>query len=68
MDLRINDSMIVWPGHTTTKPQGFMIPTHLRVLTIEEVPFVFVRRVENELHCTKDELPCPHFNTTEEGL
>ncbi|XP_035708821.1 glutamate [NMDA] receptor subunit 1 isoform X2 [Folsomia candida] len=65
MDLKINDSAIVWPGGAHSKPVGFMIPTHLQVLTIEETPFVFVRRVESYTDCRSDEEPCPHFNTTE---
>lgn len=67
MDLKINDSAIVWPGGAHSKPVGFMIPTHLQVLTIEETPFVFVRRVESYTDCRSDEEPCPHFNTTETG-
>jgi hypothetical protein len=33
MDLNINDSLVIWPGEETLKPEGFMIPTHLRVGT-----------------------------------
>lgn len=66
MDLKINDSAIVWPGGHS-KPVGFMIPTHLQVLTIEETPFVFVRKVDSITDCRTDEEPCPHFNTTESG-
>lgn len=65
MLLSINDSAIIWPGDSKVKPAGFMIPTHLRVLTIEEVPFVFVRRVLESSECDLDEEPCPHFNTTD---
>jgi len=68
MDLSIDDNKISWPGESTVKPPGFMIPTHLRVLTIEEVPFVFVRRVEDSSDCTGDEEPCPHYNTTDSGI
>lgn len=64
MILTINDTAISWPGNLKVKPAGFMIPTHLRVLTIEEVPFVFVRRVGNESECALDEVKCPHYNTT----
>lgn len=43
-----------------------MIPTHLKVLTIEEKPFVYVRELaEGEVRCLPDEIACPHFNTTE---
>lgn len=67
MSLSINDTAIIWPGDSKVKPAGFMIPTHLRVLTIEEVPFVFVRRVDDASECNLDEEPCPHYNTTDSG-
>lgn len=64
MKLRLNESKIIWPGRLKTKPEGFMIPTHLKVLTIEEKPFVYTRLTENG-ECLPDEIPCPHFNRTE---
>lgn len=65
MRLKINDSEIVWPGKIKKKPEGFFIPTHLKVLTIEEKPFVYVRKLtEEEIECEEDEIPCPHFNVT----
>uniref|UniRef100_T1GLY4 Receptor ligand binding region domain-containing protein n=1 Tax=Megaselia scalaris TaxID=36166 RepID=T1GLY4_MEGSC len=55
MRLKINDSEIVWPGRQSKKPEGIMIPTHLKVLTIEEKPFVYVRRLtEDEKYCEED--------------
>lgn len=66
MRLKINDSEIIWPGKVKKKPEGFFIPTHLKVLTIEEKPFVYVRKLtEEEVDCEEDEIPCPHFNVTE---
>ncbi|XP_014472992.1 PREDICTED: glutamate [NMDA] receptor subunit 1 isoform X3 [Dinoponera quadriceps] len=66
MKLRVNESSIIWPGRLKTKPEGFMIPTHLKVLTIEEKPFVYVRELtEGEIKCLPEEIPCPHFNTTD---
>ncbi|XP_032680549.1 glutamate [NMDA] receptor subunit 1 isoform X1 [Odontomachus brunneus] len=66
MKLRVNESSIIWPGRLKTKPEGFMIPTHLKVLTIEEKPFVYVRELaESETKCLPEEIACPHFNTTE---
>mgnify|MGYP003546646640 CR=1 FL=1 len=66
MRLRINDSEIIWPGKMKKKPEGFFIPTHLKVLTIEEKPFVYVRKVTDERSdCEEDEIPCPHFNVTD---
>lgn len=66
MRLKINDSEIVWPGKMKKKPEGFFIPTHLKVLTIEEKPFVYVRKLaDDEIDCEEDEIPCPHFNVTD---
>ncbi|XP_055680763.1 glutamate [NMDA] receptor subunit 1 [Lutzomyia longipalpis] len=66
MRLRINDSSILWPGKLRRKPEGIIIPTHLKVLTIEEKPFVYVRRLtEEEFSCEDEEIPCPHFNASD---
>lgn len=66
MRLKINDSLIIWPGGIRKKPEGIMIPTHLKVLTIEEKPFVYVRKLtDDEIDCQDDEIPCPHFNSTD---
>lgn len=67
MRLDINDSQILWPGKLKRKPEGIIIPTHLKVLTIEEKPFIYVRRLEDdEGTCDpKDEIPCPLFNATD---
>ncbi|KAH8291817.1 hypothetical protein KR054_000986 [Drosophila jambulina] len=66
MRMRINDSEIIWPGKQRRKPEGIMIPTHLKVLTIEEKPFVYVRRMgDDEFRCEPDERPCPLFNASD---
>uniref|UniRef100_Q296F7 Glutamate [NMDA] receptor subunit 1 n=1 Tax=Drosophila pseudoobscura pseudoobscura TaxID=46245 RepID=NMDA1_DROPS len=66
MRMNINDSEIIWPGKQNRKPEGIMIPTHLKVLTIEEKPFVYVRRMgDDEFRCEPDERPCPLFNATD---
>lgn len=31
MKLDIKENLIVWPGNTKIKPQGYMIPTDLKV-------------------------------------
>ncbi|CAL7946864.1 unnamed protein product [Xylocopa violacea] len=66
MTLSINESSITWPGRLQTKPEGFMIPTHLKVLTIEEKPFVYVREIAFGEFCLPEEIPCPYFNATEQ--
>ncbi|KAL1455221.1 hypothetical protein WDU94_009332 [Cyamophila willieti] len=66
MKMKVNESNIVWPGNSKSKPEGFMIPTHLKVLTIDEKPFVYVRPLNNEGEtCKEDEIPCPHFNNSD---
>lgn len=47
MRLRINDNEILWPGKEAKKPEGIIIPRHLKVLTLEEKPFVYVRQLGN---------------------
>lgn len=66
MHLNVDEKSIIWPGRQNIKPEGFMIPTHLKVLTIEEKPFVYVRKLDNSQEiCAEEEIPCPHFNTTD---
>lgn len=65
MRLRINDSIILWPGKQKKMPEGIIIPTHLKVLTIEEKPFVYARQLPDDaMHCEDDEIRCPLFNST----
>lgn len=68
MRLRINDSQILWPGKQKNKPEGIMIPRHLKVLTVEEKPFVYVRKLsasDSLAKCDEEEIPCPLFNATD---
>lgn len=74
MRLRINDNEILWPGKEAKKPEGIIIPRHLKVLTLEEKPFVYVRKlnsddaathIERETTCDEDEIPCPLFNASD---
>ncbi|XP_045473590.1 glutamate [NMDA] receptor subunit 1 [Harmonia axyridis] len=66
MMLGVDEKKIIWPGRQTVKPEGFMIPTHLTVLTIEEKPFVYVRKLNEGETCSPEEIFCPHFNATRE--
>ncbi|XP_022901421.1 glutamate [NMDA] receptor subunit 1 [Onthophagus taurus] len=67
MQLLVDEKNITWPGGQYIKPEGFMIPTHLTVLTIEEKPFVYTRKLsEDQDKCHPDEILCPHFNATED--
>lgn len=68
MHLTVDEKNIVWPGRRKVKPEGFMIPTHLKVLTIQEKPFVYTRLLgDDQESCLPDEIPCPHFNASQEG-
>ncbi|KAK3870716.1 hypothetical protein Pcinc_024077, partial [Petrolisthes cinctipes] len=68
MALVINENEIVWPGNSTIKPQGYMIPTRLKVLTIEEKPFVTTQRIDSKAECLGGgRVLCPWYNTTTEG-
>ncbi|XP_075226743.1 glutamate ionotropic receptor NMDA type subunit 1 [Lycorma delicatula] len=65
MKLHLEKENIVWPGRPEKMPPGIEIPKHIKVLTIEEKPFVYVRELRDEdEECMPDEIPCPHFNTT----
>ncbi|CAH0677873.1 unnamed protein product [Spodoptera exigua] len=66
MRLELKEQEIIWMGRSTSKPEGFMIPTHLKVLTIEEKPFVYTRRIDDGSECTPEEIPCPHYNASED--
>lgn len=69
MHLQVDEKSILWPGRLHYKPEGFMIPTHLKVLTIEEKPFVYTRKLgEDQDNCFPDEILCPHFNSTDEEI
>ena len=46
MELTLREDRIVWPGGLRQKPTGLMIPTHLKVITVPEKPFVYARREE----------------------
>ena len=68
MHLEMRDNEILWPGKEAKKPEGIIIPRHLKVLTVEEKPFVYVRQLNADdaspNECEEDEVPCPLFNAT----
>nr|CAG4646802.1 EOG090X00ST [Megafenestra aurita] len=66
LKLNVNDSEITWPGGTRQKPEGVIIPTFLKVMTIVEQPFVYARRVNesDSCHLADGEVACPWFNNT----
>jgi len=67
MHMDLNETAILWPGRQKKKPDGFLIPTNLKILTIQEKPFVYVRTAEPRGLCHPDEIKCPLFNATDSG-
>ena len=67
MKLYLEEDRIIWPGGSTKKPTGLMIPTHLTVLTILEKPFVYGRQVKTPKDCDveKGEIICPLYDTNQ---
>ncbi|RWS30727.1 hypothetical protein B4U80_08658 [Leptotrombidium deliense] len=62
MQLWLNAHSIIWPGYLSTKPIGYVIPTHLRVVTIEEKPFIWTKRLDDGEKCEEGSYYCPKFN------
>ncbi|ROT66289.1 hypothetical protein C7M84_015691 [Penaeus vannamei] len=68
MNLSLNLSSIVWPGSSRAQPRGYSMPTHLRVMTIQETPFVYAEPVTDTQMClAEDEVLCPFTNTSTQG-
>jgi ionotropic glutamate receptor NMDA 1 len=62
MKLSIDLGSIIWPGKERSKPPGFYVPTHLKVVTIAEKPFVWVYppRLDGAT-CPEGTIRCPKF-------
>lgn len=61
MKLSLWTHQIKWPGNLTQKPMGYYVPKHLRIATLPEKPFVWIRPTLNT-SCGLNEIPCPRFN------
>lgn len=46
MRLDVDVGAIIWPGNTTNKPKGYMIPTKLKVIIII---FSYLRKEHRDL-------------------
>ena len=70
LKLNVNDSAIMWPGGVSHKPEGFIIPTFLKVMTMVEQPFVYARQVQDVIECREGEgeVACPWFNNTANAI
>lgn len=63
MTLKFDERSIMWPGKSNQKPQGYQIPTHLKVLTLEEKPFVYVRN-STDSKCLEREILCLPYTSS----
>lgn len=65
MDFQLDVNAIKWPGNLSAevqvKPFGYYVPTHLKVVTIEERPFVAVKPPHVNGSCPVKMQPCPRI-------
>ena len=56
----------MWPGNQTVQPKGLKISTHLKVVTLEELPFIYAEPVHSPDDCNIkfNKVPCPKPNKT----
>ncbi|KAJ8315481.1 hypothetical protein KUTeg_007631 [Tegillarca granosa] len=69
--IQINEESIKWPGGGTKRPIGLKITTRLKVVTLQALPFVYVKKLEAGKQCSdynaetnETHLPCPQTNST----
>ncbi|XP_066222708.1 glutamate receptor ionotropic, NMDA 1 isoform X2 [Saccopteryx leptura] len=49
-----NDRKIIWPGGETEKPRGYQMSTRLKIVTIHQEPFVYVKPTLNDGTCKEE--------------
>ncbi|XP_057674561.1 glutamate receptor ionotropic, NMDA 1 isoform X10 [Corythoichthys intestinalis] len=49
-----NQRKIIWPGGETEKPQGFQMSTRLKIVTIHQEPFVYVKPTMQDGTCKEE--------------
>ncbi|XP_074145108.1 glutamate receptor ionotropic, NMDA 1 isoform X2 [Sminthopsis crassicaudata] len=49
-----NDRKIIWPGGETEKPEGYEMSTRLKIVTIHQEPFVYVKPALDGETCNED--------------
>ncbi|KAM9517376.1 glutamate receptor ionotropic, NMDA 1-like isoform 1-T1 [Salvelinus alpinus] len=49
-----NQRKIIWPGGETEKPRGFQMSTRLKIVTIHQEPFVYVKPTEQDGTCKEE--------------
>lgn len=59
MRLTLDTSSIEWPGGVKSRPRGYYVSGHLRVVTIAEKPFIWAHENRKGLSCPKGQVSCP---------
>ena len=71
MVLELDIKSIKWPGKKSqevqSKPLGYYVPTRLKVVTIEEKPFVWIRPAYQNGSCPPSMTLCPKIVTLSGG-
>uniref|UniRef100_A0A6I8QR03 Glutamate receptor n=1 Tax=Xenopus tropicalis TaxID=8364 RepID=A0A6I8QR03_XENTR len=49
-----NDRKIIWPGGETERPQGYQMSTRLKIVTIHQEPFVYVKPTMTDGTCREE--------------
>ncbi|XP_075865293.1 glutamate receptor ionotropic, NMDA 1 isoform X3 [Microcebus murinus] len=49
-----NDRKIIWPGGETEKPRGYQMSTRLKIVTIHQEPFVYVKPTLSDGTCREE--------------
>ncbi|KAM3910848.1 glutamate receptor ionotropic, NMDA 1 isoform 5-T6 [Leptodactylus fuscus] len=49
-----NERKIIWPGGETEKPQGYKMSTNLKIVTIHQEPFVYVKPALPDGSCKEE--------------
>uniref|UniRef100_A0A6I8NK30 Glutamate receptor n=1 Tax=Ornithorhynchus anatinus TaxID=9258 RepID=A0A6I8NK30_ORNAN len=49
-----NDRKIIWPGGETEKPRGYQMSTRLKIVTIHQEPFVYVKPTQGDGTCKEE--------------
>ncbi|KAL4691640.1 hypothetical protein H8958_008037 [Nasalis larvatus] len=49
-----NDRKIIWPGGETEKPRGYQMSTRLKIVTIHQEPFVYVKPTLSDGTCKEE--------------
>ncbi|KAG9469420.1 hypothetical protein GDO78_020534 [Eleutherodactylus coqui] len=49
-----NERKIIWPGGETEKPQGYKMSTNLKIVTIHQEPFVYVKSALPDGSCKEE--------------